>query len=347
MRDALRRYVLVKVASKSRNIRNPEDHPAVLAWNQIGRRCRFPVKVEELNLIKAREKNPKSRVYRLHGALANEKSLIAKICRTETAVIENLIYSQIFTQLPLQSPKLYGSAVSEVQSKTWLFLEDAGEVCYSPKNSAHSQLVTEFFAIIHTQSQYISEVQSLPDRGTAYYFSHLEYARNKLRNYKANQELSTDEHDLVSNIEGFCTTLNDRWGEIEKWCDDFPKTLVHGDFVSKNVRFQDKSPPHLLVFDWEHSGIGMPGPDLASSGMWHSPRSMQEYFRLTQSAWPDLCFDEVLTMARLGSVFRLIAATSWACKSLSSHYPKGAIYQLKRHRPRFEKKFAQMQWSLN
>ena len=79
--------VLSNVVSDKSNKSELGTHPAVLAWNQMGQKSHFPVRVEELiNPRKARVKNPKSRIFRLHGVAGKEKSIIAKLCKTEAAV---------------------------------------------------------------------------------------------------------------------------------------------------------------------------------------------------------------------------------------------------------------------
>ena len=57
--------------------------------------------------------------------------------------------------------------------------------------------------------------------------------------------------------------LESHWHEVESICDVMPRTIVHDDFVMKNMRVRyGATGPELLVFDWEFTGWGMPGADL-------------------------------------------------------------------------------------
>jgi thiamine kinase-like enzyme len=319
-------------------------HPAVLAWNQIEEKSYLPVIVEELNRRQKKQKNPKSRVYRLHGEPGQEKSIIAKLCNTEAANFERRIYEQILTQLPFRVPRLYGARLADDESKTWLFLEDAGDLRHSFKNPQYRQLAVEFLASLHTESLHIPEIQSLPDAGLACSFSHLQTVGKSLKSCRKNPALNSDAHATLDKVERYCTILSSLWSKIEELCERFPRTLVHGDFKPNNTRIRQQSSSCLLVFDWEMAGIGIPGLDLATARALRFPDAARQYFRMTRHAWPGLSFDEFSTMVYLGLVFRAIALTSWAVKSLSSHYPEESVSQLNLYGRKFEEAFAQLHW---
>lgn len=76
------------------------------------------------------------------------------------------------------------------------------------------------------------------------------------KQYAWAMEVTTDERDLPG-LE-----------EVSEWLDancpnDYPHTLVHGDYKLDNVMFAPGSPPKLVsVFDWELSTLGDPRADL-------------------------------------------------------------------------------------
>src|SRR5207247_194188 len=58
--------------------------------------------------------------------------------------------------------------------------------------------------------------------------------------------------------------LEARWSQVESFCDRMPGTLVHGDFVGKNMNIRTSTDGlALMVFDWETAGWGTPAADVA------------------------------------------------------------------------------------
>jgi len=88
---------------------------------------------------------------------------------------------------------------------------------------------------------------------------------------------------------------------------------VHGDFVIKNVRIQEGAPgPALLVFDWELSGWGVPGTDLAQFvGRVASP-DLEVYCEGLRREKPELDIYTIKRAAACGNLLRLVNNVSWA-----------------------------------
>src|SRR5439155_16761485 len=69
---------------------------------------------------------------------------------------------------------------------------------------------------------------------------------------------------MLKALVGDLDVLEARWSEVEKMCQEGYRTVVHGDFVIKNVRVRTTpAGTRLLVFDWEQAGWGIPCADLA------------------------------------------------------------------------------------
>lgn len=323
---------------------DPRDHPAVLAWREVNGTSRAPTKVEELNPRRAKKQSPKSRVYRLHDALGAEIAVVAKLCKSKTAELEFEIYDQILPRLTLRSTKSFGALFEKVGTHSWLFLEDIGNVRYCWENPQHRWSAIEYFAVLHSECQYFNSVNLLPDGGTVRYLAHLDSAVNKLKSCIANPVFRSDEVDLLKKLYRICSILTDSRGIIEDMCEDWPKTLVHGDFNAKNARVQCQSSIDLLMIDWEMAGFGMPGPDLSAISMWGDYEAVRNYHRLTRVAWAHLTLEELLAMARLGSIFRLMAATDWECMTLCNRYSRRALSHLDVYCQRFEAEVAGLDW---
>src|SRR5438094_9572348 len=76
-------------------------------------------------------------------------------------------------------------------------------------------------------------------------------------------EFTADDSALFCRLIAHLDSLELLWGELEEICSLMPRSLVHGDFVDKNLRICDAATgPRLLVFDWEYAGGGVPAADL-------------------------------------------------------------------------------------
>jgi len=93
-----------------------------------------------------------------------------------------------------------------------------------------------------------------------------------------------------------------------------PHTLVHGDFVPKNVRVRNRyGRLQLLVFDWETAGIGPPAADIAL--LPGGDEFLHRYFDVVSEVWPCLDWADILRLRRIGHLFRLLHSVLWeSCK---------------------------------
>ena len=95
------------------------------------------------------------------------------------------------------------------------------------------------------------------------------------------------------------------WTEaFERFCCDFPRTLVHCDFVAKNLRVSCEQ--QLMVFDWEMAGYGPPAADLAECD------DLPAYTAALDGPMSERSLQEVQTLALIGKVLRWAAAVDWA-----------------------------------
>jgi len=103
------------------------------------------------------------------------------------------------------------------------------------------------------------------------------------------------------------------WSEIEEICGVMPRTLVHGDFVAKNVRVRNgRGGLSLLVFDWGYAGWGVPGTDLAQLGKHVVNPDLGVYCSVMKRAEPHLSLAQIEAVAACGSLFRLVEEVRWA-----------------------------------
>jgi Ser/Thr protein kinase RdoA (MazF antagonist) len=195
-------------------------------------------------------------------------------------------------------------------------MQDAGEAPYEYADPEHQRLAARWLARLHVGGSRIAEARSLPDRGPDHFLGRLRLAVDTL---KARRETASANADLeiLDGLLTQCEALELNWGEIEAFCSQLPRTIVHGDFAALNARVRSEGDEKtLLCFDWEKAGYGVPVVDMARG------LDLEAYYSEVHHGWPALSLDDVRRMALVGRVFRPLSH-NWARKTpvkLHDHY---------------------------
>jgi hypothetical protein len=295
---------------------NLVDHPAAKAWYELGSDLIEP------EAIVALKEHDKSAVYRLEGVGPAGGCIIGKRCKRGAAMVERVIYEEILPYLPIPALHYYGFIEESEGEFCWLFLEDAHGDEFSPCLEAHRTLAARWVATMHISAADIVDPEWLPDRGPAYYLRQLQLTSNIFRQNFNNPRLNRDQITVLRTILSRYEFLESRWGEINSLSDSVPRTLVHGDFVAKNMFIRkDKTGSALLAFDWENAGYGVIFVDLAQS----PPASTQfsanpdigAYWAVVRNYWPDIKTHDLERLANFGTLLRLLEAINWITERLS------------------------------
>lgn len=299
------------------------EHPAAQAW-----RATEPERIvpKAIAVLKKWTRHQKSGVYRLAGVGPGGSAVVAKRCPLRTAAVEQPIYEAFLPQLPLPTLGYFGSVEDPDGQSRWLFMEDASGDLYSPQNREHCALAARWLAAIHNASRGNDWKTRLPDRGPDWYLQLLRSFRAKVREHLANPDLSREGALVFQTVIEQCDVLEAHWREIGQICDQVPRTLVHGDFVVKNLRVRNSAAGSaLLVFDWEFACWGVPGADLAQhTGDMASP-DFAVYLACQES--PPMIKDETQAqrLAACGKFFRLLDEMAWTSMSLRFGRPESLI----------------------
>jgi ATP-binding cassette, subfamily B, bacterial len=290
-------------------------HPAAQAWSQIGEslsnlRAVVPVERRRESAVNLR----KSPVYRLEGAGERGANVIAKKCTRQDGQIERTIYELVLPKLSMPHPRFLGIADDSDEAYSWLFLEDAGNEAYSPLLPKHRMVAGRWLGALHASTASLPSDVPLPDRGPSHYLKHLRMARGTIRENLNNPALDEGQRCELQRIISQCDFIESEWWRVDEFCQDIPRTLVHGDFVGKNVRLRGgPTSLEMLPFDWEHAGRGVPAVDIAQarypSSTFLANPDLAEYWIATQ--WTDIGYEAVLRLATYGTVFRCLAALNW------------------------------------
>jgi hypothetical protein len=289
-------------------------HPAVQAWARNTSLSERPTQVEVL------KESRKTAVYRMEG-VGPDGAVIAKRCEAPAAKLETILYREVFPRLSATTPVFYGSEEIPGGEYWWVFLEDGGNEAKTSWRGCEKTLAVQWLAALHTSS-YLLDLEFLPDAGPASYLDlHLREGRKQILDNLGNPAFSHAERDFLRKIVADMEAVACRWDEVERFSSGMPKTLVHGDFVSKNIRIKDRAGEKvLLVFDWETAGHGVPAADLALCP------DTRAYLRLVNQTWPQTSEEDIRRLVLQGRLFRVLASICWQSYSLAS---KWAVLEMK------------------
>jgi len=281
---------------------NLDEHPAALAWSQLGADLQKLEAIEVIRDINS-SKNP---VFRLVGAAENGTSVIAKKAQQARALIESFIYENVLDNLSKTTLHYYG-CVEAADQTSWIFIEDSRGNPFSLKNDRHVALAIDWLAELHTS---VARLDCLPDRGLEYYHTLLISAHNAIMLNISNKALREQDRELLASIIYRYEYLMQQWDVVHTLYEQMPKGLIHGDFKPKNLRvrknFHDDT---LMVFDWEYAGWGLPGID-----MWML--SHEEYWVNIRDHWHDVTLEQAAQLTHLGKLLWCLSAINWATASL-------------------------------
>jgi hypothetical protein len=240
-------------------------------------------------------------VYRLEGAGPADSAVIAKRCRQATAPIERVMYEEVLPRLPLSALQYYGFLEEPESDYCWLFFEDAAGEEYAPCVEEHRVAAAHWLARMHTAAQVAGRPLRLPDRGPDSYLERLGSACARIEEHLRHHALQEQDRGILKALVVFCKLLASRWGRAADLCRGMPQTVVHGDFVGKNMRVRSGPTETLLLpFDWETAGWGIPAAD------WAECSDLDAYYAVVRSAWPYLAFADIPRLAAIGRVFAWI-----------------------------------------
>jgi hypothetical protein len=295
------------------------EHPAVTAWHELR-----PERVEPKQLEVLEEESRKTAVYRLACIGKSDSAVIAKRCRQGTALIERTIYEEILPNLPFPMLHYYGCIEESNGEFCWLFLEDVSGEKYQPRIKTHRVAAARWLGIMDISALGIAAAGRLPERRPKHYLKLLRSARDRISSNFANPALKADDLALLNTIVAHCEHLSVHWSQLAGVCEGMPQTLVHGDFIKKNVGVRTSRDGIIfLPFDWEKAGWGIPAEDI-------SKVDIPTYWSTVQEYWPGLSIQRLKRLANVGRIFRCLVFLDWIAPSLAHESVKQPMNDMRR-----------------
>ena len=295
---------------------NLASHPAFLAWKQVEPKARQPDAIEIL-----KESRKKTTVFRLISSEVVPRSVIAKRCRAGSLDTEIRICTEILPQLGLSTLAHYGY-LEEFDGHSWIFQEDAGDVWYSRANVEHQGLVVDWLSRLHAGAS--GALPVLPETGETYFRAMLDTVREGTRISRGHAGLTAAERPIFDSILSHLDVVECGWPLVAAACAQMPRTLVHGDFVPKNVRMSTRNNRlEVLVFDWETAGLAPPAADIAE--LPRGEPQLRRYLSNVRECWPQLDWEDIQRLHHIGRLFRCLHSVCWALVHFESEWIRRAV----------------------
>jgi len=297
-----------------------DRHPAARAWVSLGGAVPDGVAV-------VREvSRSKPAVHRLSFS-GSEPAVFVKSFHADRLALERRIYETILPRLPVTAAPYCGTW-EDGEGWAWMFVEDVGELCISPRDPEHRVLAARWMGLLHHSAAAVVADEPLPDAGPGRYVGHLRAGRDEIRQGLGNRCLTPDDREVLNAVLALGDLVESRWPPFERACEDYPITLVHADFQPKNVRIRmtDRG-PSLSPIDWETAGRGVPAADLARA---NSPGLVMQfdppaYEAAVREGWPQLDGASIRRLSIMGHVFQSLAGIYWSSADLRFEDPRCLI----------------------
>lgn len=282
------------------------EHPAFQAWSELRPMSGKPERIEILKgRISRQNEKFKRIVCRLVGVGDGGASVIAKRCRPSNAETEDTIYKMVLPYLPLPFLKYYGMVKETEGEYFWIFLEDAGEETYLETLDEHRWLSAKWLAKLHTTATRNANQGPLPRKGTSHYLKLLQSNRESILEKISMHRIQGEDLEPFDDILTNFDMLVGNWEQFEDLCQRLPQTLVHGDFVPKNLRILSTNGKMLFMpFDWGEAGWGSPVTDTMHV-------DYEAYWSYVRSSWSWLSLRDIQRSAIVGKIFRSLDAINW------------------------------------
>src|SRR5207237_448449 len=185
----------------------------------------------------------------------------------------------------------------------WVFLEDGDGVAYAPQLPEHRALAGRWLAETQSAIALTDGISALPGRELDHYLRLLHGCRAMVLGHLADGALSPRDAAVLRDLAAHFDLLESRWAVIERICGAMPRTLVHDDFVIKNLRIRETAGgPALMVFDWEFAGWGVPAVDLAQSIDRVAGPDLRVYWSVLRSRCSHVEWRHVQDVAACGNI---------------------------------------------
>jgi len=298
------------------------------AWNDLCRTNGLEARAlpTVVTALKPHRDARKSGVYRLAGVGEGGASVIAKRCVPETARLERDVYERVLPAIGMPALRCYGCLGEADGEFSWLFLQDAGD---GKLLDSDQDLAAAWLARPHADAATLVDVVPLPQRGAEHYREHLEFAMMILDELRTHRGAAGDQDAVALRaLKQGMRTLETSWSAIATTCASSPRSLVHGDFVAKNIRrIATPTSDGIVALDWETAGWGPIAADLPQwiprpprkphkPQRWSGTVGLDVYAAHARGAWDGRRRQDLERLAAVGTILRCVTGIRWGLEQV-------------------------------
>jgi aminoglycoside phosphotransferase (APT) family kinase protein len=289
--------------------------PAVQAWRRL-QPAEIPTEVRRKERSKKRVE-----IYWLLGVGGGGGSVIAKRVKRPVAELEALVYRELLPTLPMPTLRYHGLVDAE-DGHCWVFIEYAAGERYSPLRSEHRRTAGRWIALVHHGLADGRFSAALPDRGLPHHLRRLHAVRQTVFEESTDPAFGRGGARVLHRLARLLDTMDSHWSELGSLCAMLPPTLVHGDFVRKNLRIRaaDGDRLSLIAFDWGNAGWGPPAVDLGQvedTARLAANPCLEAYRSAIHASGGSLDQETLEIQAAAGTLLRSLSAVYWHRSRLS------------------------------
>jgi len=259
-----------------------------------------------------RKHRGKSIVYRLVAGGPEGESVIAKRSRALSIAVESHIYREVLGPLDLGLPRCYGHLPDADGALAWLFLEEVRGVKFREDDDEHRQLASAWLGQMHAATGALWHPARQPVSTANGYRESIDVASARVRRCQRRADLEDENRQLLSSMERTLGRLTARWATVAQLWQLAPRSLVHRDFIDKNVLVDHaRQPRQIRVLDWEVSAWGVPAEDLAGV-------DIETYHAHAEPLWAGYGQSRLQLLAKVGTALRAASFLKAYAKGLES-----------------------------
>lgn len=276
----------------------------VSSWNDLGPRS-VPDTIRLLH-----EHGSETAVFRLEGMASVPGSVIAKRSFRGMARTECEMYRQVLTRIPVPTPEFFGCHDSDADGAVWVFTGEVSGVEFDRKNQRHRAAAARWVGSFHVATA----GEGLPDWASDRGLSHMQgLHRAGVENIDgalSSGTLNGEQEAVLQSLLASMGRIGAAWGDLERRGRQLPASLVHGDFVAKNLIVTEAGgQTEIVPCDWESAGRGFPSSDLGEV-------DLEEYFNTVEPHWPDVDRSLMAGTETMAKLYRLLHLVFWGSQRL-------------------------------
>jgi aminoglycoside phosphotransferase (APT) family kinase protein len=242
----------------------------------------------------------KSRVYRIERG--DGTTVVVKRCPAGAGRVERAALRALASAGSVSVPRLLGVAEDPDPTMIWHVLEDVGDCLPDLARATERRAALAFLASLHDADPGGGE-EVLPVRDIEYYLALAAEARENIDATPATHR----DPELDSILAATASMLRRLTDDLV--CGS-PAAFVHGDATVKNMRVRPDGT--VVLFDWEHAGVGSIGVDLCN--LVRDDDDVSTYLGLRNGV---VTAEELRGAVAVGFRCRYIAAVNWATFGLA------------------------------